>query len=427
MRQKLHTLSKEEARKRYRDLNEILQRFGQQELNLDLSRGKPSMEQLDMVSELFSESSLISFLAEDGTDTRNYGAPDGIPEARRLMSELIGTDSDKVIVYGESSLELMYTFFMRAAVFGLPGAEKPWSRSEAFAVLCPVPGYDRHFAISEAFGASNIPVPMTPTGPDMEAVKEILRANPSVKAMWLVPIYSNPTGHTVSMETLKQLAAMDAPDDFVIFYDNAYAAHPVLDEEAPVLPDFLKLCAEAGNPERAVVFASTSKMTYASGGMAAIALNEGLKHWWKEIQAVQTIGPNKVNQLMHTQLIRDAGGIRALMRRHQQLLAPRFRLALDILEERLGGLGIATWTRGGGGYFISIDLLSGTAKRTIELASEAGVKLTPAGATWPGGIDPEDSNIRLATSYPGFDELRPALEVFCLSAELAALEKMMKD
>lgn len=422
MRQKLTTLTKQEAEQRYQALDEIRQRIGEKNLQLDLSRGKPSMEQLDMVSEIMVDNPLISFMAEDGTDTRNYGSPDGIPEARRLMAELMDCDPEKVIVYGESSLELMYTAFARAKLFALPDADHPWGMEETIHVLCPTPGYDRHFAISEALGAKNIPVRMTPEGPDMDQVEQLLRDDRAIKAMFIVPLYSNPTGYSLSAETCRRLAEMDAPDDFIIIYDNAYGAHPVLDEEPPSLPDFLRLCEEAGHPNRPIVFASTSKMTYASAGMAAIAMNEPLRSWWKDKQASQTIGPNKVNQLMHTEAIRSAGGIRALMRRHQQMLAPRFSLVLDILEERLDGLGIATWTNGAGGYFITVDLLPGTAKRAIELAAEVGVQLTPAGSTWPYGEDPLDSNLRLAPSYPEFDELRPAMEVFCLAAELAALE-----
>jgi DNA-binding transcriptional MocR family regulator len=427
-------MNAQQLRAEFDALTERYEGFKRQNLALNMARGKPAPEQLDLSAPLL-EALPANVLAPNGRpldntgeDTRNYGKLLGIPEARMLMGALLGIPASaatsEVLVGGNSSLTLMYDTVARAVLFGVHGF-KPWSKLPCVKFLCPAPGYDRHFAISEGFGIKNIEVPMTPNGPNMEIVERHIQTDSSVKGIWCVPKYSNPQGVTYSDETVRRFAALrPAAGDFRIFWDNAYAVHD-LEEPGDELLNLRSACLEAGNPDLYYMFASTSKITFAGGGISALAtsptnLTEAVEHLER-----QSIGPDKVNQLRHVALLHNLDGIREQMRRHAALIAPKFRVVLSTLERELGGLGIARWTQPRGGYFISFDGLSDTAKRTVELAREAGVVLTGAGATFPYGSDHHDTNIRIAPTYPSLEDLATASELFCVCARKAALEKLL--
>lgn len=400
----------------------IYDAYKAQGLKLDMSRGKPCKEQLDLSDGMYVDS--VALKAADGSDCRNYGTVEGLFEARSLFAGLFGLAPEQVMVANNSSLNLMYDTIARACLHGLAGCETPWSRLEKVKFLCPVPGYDRHFAISELMGMEMIPVPMNGSGPDMDTVEALVASDPSVKGIWCVPLYSNPTGITYSEETVRRLAGMTtAAPDFLVMWDNAYAFHHLYEQEDGIL-DILAACEAAGNPNRAILFSSTSKITWPGAGIAILAANKGQIARIKQLMGIQTIGPDKVTQLMHVRLLKDAETVRAHMKRHADIIRPKFEMVLNKLESELGGTGLASWNKPLGGYFISLDVLPGTAKRVVQLAKEAGVVLTPAGATWPLGKDPEDQNIRIAPTFPPVEELRTAIEILCVCVKLAALESL---
>ena len=393
-------------------------------LRLDMSRGKPSPEQSALSDGLLTAIG-GDFNDEAGLDTRNYGELAGIPEMRRIFGEMVGADPENVVVCGSASLNAMYDTVARAMLFGLAGSPQPWGQLPAVKFLCPAPGYDRHFAICEALGIEMIPVPMLETGPDMETVERLARNDSAVRAIWCVPRFSNPTGIVYSDGTVERLAALKArAPDFTILWDNAYCVHE-LTEGAPQPMNILAACERAGCPDRPLVFASFSKITFAGGSVSCVAGSAGSIAEFKRRLAAQTISFNKVNQLMHARFFRNIDGVRAHMKKHAALLKPKFQAVLDTFEQQLADSGIARWTRPLGGYFISLYVMEGTAGRTVQLCGEAGVKLTAAGAPFPYEKDPADSNIRIAPSYPSVGELLTAAEVVCISARLAAIEKLL--
>lgn len=396
-------------------------------LSLNMARGKPAAAQLDLSMPMLGLVAQASdCFSEDGTDCRNYGVLDGIPEAKRLMAAMLDDEPENVIVFGNSSLTVMYDTLARCLDFGCLGSE-PWCTCDAVKWLCPAPGYDRHFAITQAFGIEMIPVAMTENGPDMDEVERLVLEDAQVKGIWCVPKYSNPGGVTYSDEVVRRLASMEcAAEDFRIFWDNAYAVHHLSDEasEQDQLLDIAAACAEAGNPHRYFKFASTSKVTLPGAGVAAMAASPENIADAKAHLTVQMIGHDKLNQLRHARFLSDAEGIAAHMRKHAAVLRPKFALVEEKLSAGLGEANVARWTHPRGGYFVSFDGLDGTAKRTVKLAREAGVVMTNAGATWPYGRDPRDSNIRIAPTLPPLEELDEALDVFVCCAKIAALEVM---
>ncbi len=390
-------------------------------LKLDMTRGKPSSEQLALADEMLRLPGNGDHVTEDGIDARNYGGVQGLPEARALFSFVLGAPPERIVVGDNSSLALMHDCIAWALLKGVPGSIRPWSTEEAPAFLCPVPGYDRHFAICEAYGIRMLPVRLTGQGPDMDEV-EALAADPSVKGMWCVPKYSNPTGDIYADGVVERLARMKtgAPD-FRLFWDDAYALHHLTTHHHS-LPNILDLCAAAGHADRAFVFASTSKMTLAGAGLAFFAASAVNVGWFLARAGVRTIGPDKLNQLRHVRFLRDPEGLRNHMEAHRALLAPKFAAVQEALDRRLGGRNFARWSRPEGGYFIAVEGRPGTAARTVELAREAGLALTPAGATWPYGRDPEDRHLRLAPSFPKLAEVEAAAEGIAICIALAALE-----
>ncbi|HMO31191.1 aminotransferase class I/II-fold pyridoxal phosphate-dependent enzyme [Enterovirga sp.] len=390
-------------------------------LKLDMTRGKPSPEQLDLAEGMLALPGNRDHFAESGEDARNYGGLQGLPEARALFTGMLGAPAGRIVLGNNSSLALMHDCIAWAMLRGVPGGERPWSKEKDVAFLCPVPGYDRHFAICEAFGIRMIPVALGPAGPDMAQVESLV-ADPAVKGMWCVPQYSNPSGETYSDETVRALAVMKTGSpDFRLFWDNAYSVHD-LGETPQRVANILDACEAAGHPDRAFVFASTSKITLAGAGLAALASSQANIGWFMKAAQIRTIGPDKLNQLRHVRFLKDAAGIAAHMAKHRALLAPKFAAVLDTLERRLGGTGAARWTKPEGGYFISVDVPDGTASRVVALAREAGLALTPAGATWPHGRDPHDRNLRLAPSYPSLADVRTAAEGIALCILTAAIE-----
>jgi DNA-binding transcriptional MocR family regulator len=391
-------------------------------LKLDLTRGKPSPEQLDLSARLLELPGEGDHLAADGTDVRNYGGPTGLPELIEIFSPLLGIPQSQLLALGNSSLQIMHDVIADALLSAVPGAQRRWVEEPEVVFLCPVPGYDRHFALCERFGIRMVPVALTGEGPDMDEVERLVAADPRVKGIWCVPAYSNPSGEVYSEATVRRLAAMPtAAPDFRIFWDNAYALHD-LTEERVALASILDACAEAGHPDRAFVFASTSKISLAGAGVAFFGSSPANVEWLKGLMAKQTIGPDKVNQLRHVRFFGDADGVLAHMAKHRALLAPRFAAVEHVLERELGGRGIARWTRPQGGYFISLEVPEDCAAEVVRLAKEAGVALTPAGAAFPYGHDPRDHHIRLAPSYPTLTELHDAMEAVALCVRLAAEE-----
>ncbi len=392
-------------------------------LSLNLARGKPAAEQLDLSNELFHTLDDGDFVC-DGVDVRNYGCLDGLPACKRLFAEILGVEEREVLVGGNASLNLMYDLIAKAYTHGLLHSPRPWSQEPVVKFLCPAPGYDRHFHLSQSFGMELITVPLHEEGPDMDVV-ERLALDSAVKGMWCVPKYSNPDGFVYSEEVCRRIASMrtGAPD-FALMWDNAYCIHEF---DGPFVPfvEMLSLCREMGNPDRVYEFASTSKVTFAGAGVACMAASaENLAHV-VGLLTFQTIGYDKVNQLMHVRFLKDKAHTLAHMQRHAAILKPKFEAVLRTLDNLVAPTGTATWHRPHGGYFISLNAMPGTAKRTLALCKQAGVVMTGAGATYPYGKDPEDSNIRIAPSYPTLPELEQAAEVFCTSLCLAALEKLL--
>ena len=389
-------------------------------LKLDMTRGKPAPEQLDLSSEMLALPANRDFTTRDGEDARNYGGLQGLPEVRELFSEMVGAPASQIVVGENASLAMMHDCLVWAMLRGFSASPRPWSQEPQVSFLCPVPGYDRHFAICEEYGVRMIPVPLTGHGPDMDEVERLV-ADPSVKGMWCVPKYSNPSGDIYSEETIARLAAMKtgAPD-FRLFWDNAYAVHH-LTERRHEIADILQACASAGNPDRALIFASTSKVTLAGAGLALFGSSRANVAWYLDRAKRRTIGPDKLNQLRHVRFLRDAEGIARLMDGHRQLIAPKFAAVDEALTKYLDGLGIARWTQPAGGYFVSVDARPGTAKAVVALAREAGLALTPAGSTWPLGEDPDDSNLRIAPTYPSLEDVRVASTGIAICLLLAAI------
>ena len=394
-------------------------------LKLDMTRGKPAPDQLDLANEMLSFPGNQDYHTEAGDDARNYGVLQGLPEARALFAPMLGAPPNQIFVADNARLAVMHDTIVWALLKGVPGGSEPWIRHPV-SFICPVPGYDRHFTLCEEFDIRMLPVPLTGNGPDMDAVEK-LAADPAVKGMWCVPKYSNPSGEVYSEETVRRLATMrTGAADFRLFWDNAYAVHHLTDNR-PALPNILEVCAQAGNPERAFVFGSTSKITIAGGGLAFFAGSPANLAWYMARAFKRTIGSDKLNQLRHVRFLKDHAGIMRHMAGHRALLAPKFAAVHAALDSRLAGTGAATWLRPEGGYFISLDATPGTAKRGVALAKDAGLAMTAAGSTWPGGTDPHDSNLRLAPSFPSLAEVKAASEGIALSVLLASIEKQCAD
>lgn len=420
-------MSKEELLTLKESLNKEYAEAKAKGLALDMSRGKPSAKQLDVSLGLLDTINSSSDLkALDGTDCRNYGVLDGIPEAKKLMADMMGTTPDHVIVYGNASLNIMYDQISRAYTHGILG-NTPWCKLDKVKFLCPVPGYDRHFAITERFGIEMINIPMSESGPDMGMVEEYVSKDASVKGIWCVPKYSNPQGYTYSEETVKRMAALKpAAEDFRIFWDNAYVIHDLYDDNKDEIADIISECEKAGNPDMVFEFASTSKVSFPGSGIAALATSANNIADIKKQLTIQTIGHDKLNQLRHVRFFKDINGLKEHMRKHAEFMRPKFEAVESVLEEELGGLGIGSWTEPKGGYFISFEAMDGCAKAIVAKCKEAGVKLTGAGATFPYGKDPKDSNIRIAPSFPTPEEMKQAADLFVLCVKLVSVESYLK-
>jgi DNA-binding transcriptional MocR family regulator len=397
-------------------------------LKLDLTRGKPSPAQLDLSNKLLSLPG-ENYRDGDGTDTRNYGGLHGLPELRAIFGELLGIPVHNLIAGNNASLELMHDMVVYSMLHGGVDSTRPWIEEHAeskIKFLCPSPGYDRHFAITESLDIEMITVPMQEDGPDVDLIEELVAADPAIKGMWCVPVYSNPTGATYSWETVRRLVQMQtAANDFRLIWDNAYPLHTLTHDFVKQV-DVLGLADAAGNPNRPLVFSSTSKITFAGAGVSFFAGSLGNIAWYLQYAGKKSIGPDKVNQLRHLRFFGDADGVRLQMRRHQALLAPKFALVQEILSDRLGESKVASWTDPKGGYFVSLDVLPGTAKRTVALAKDAGIGVTEAGSAFPYRKDPEDKNIRIAPSFPGLPELRDAIDGLATCALLSATESLLK-
>ena len=392
-------------------------------LKLNMARGKPGKAQLDMVMDLCNVLVKPEDFVSDGIDSRNYGNVDGLPAAKALFAEILGCKPEQCFVGGNASLQLMYDAISKAYTHGLLHSEKPWSKLEKVKWLCPAPGYDRHFKVTQSFGAELLTVPMTADGPDMDRVEELIQ-DPAVKGMWNVPKYSNPEGVVYSDETIRRIASMKpAAPDFMLMWDNAYCIHEFEGDFVP-FTDILSLCAEYGNADMVYEFASTSKVTFPGAGVSVMATSEANLAYLVPLINIQTIGYDKINQLRHVKYLKNKEHTLALMQRHAAILRPKFHAVLDALDKEVAPLGIGTWKRPVGGYFVSYDAMPGTAKRALALCKEAGVTMTGAGATFPYGVDPQDSNIRIAPSLPPVEELQQAIAIFCLCVKLAALEKL---
>ncbi|KQY58989.1 aminotransferase [Aeromicrobium sp. Root495] len=412
-RDQVQTLHDEQG-ERYRALQEA-------GLTLDLTRGKPSPEQLDLSNALLDLPGQ-DFRDETGTDTRNYGGLLGNAHLRGIFAEIMNVPVGQVVAGDNASLAIMHDLVVFSLLKGTPDSPRPWSQEDDVAFICPVPGYDRHFAITEQYGIRMIPVAFNDDGPDMAAVREAVQ-DTAVKGMWLVPTYGNPTGAVVSEDVAAELAALEtAAPDFRIVWDNAYAVHH-LTEERTKTADIVGLCSASGNPNRPWVLASTSKITFAGAGVSFFGSSQANIDWYLAQVGKRTIGPDKINQLRHARYLQDVDGVHALMDRHREIIAPKFETVLEILRERLGGHDVATWTEPKGGYFVSLDVVDGTASRVVELAKGAGIALTPAGASFPYGKDPRDRNIRIAPTLPSLEELRTAMDGLATCVLLAAAEQ----
>ena len=421
-------MTTEELQSELASLQDTYNGFKAKGLSLNMARGKPASSQLDLSMPMLDiMTSASDPHAADGSDLRNYGVLDGLPEAKELMASMLEDDPANVIVFGNSSLNIMYDTIARLWMFGTQGST-PWCKLDSVKFICPVPGYDRHFGVTQEFGIEMIPVPMNDDGPDMDAVEKLAAEDASVKGIWCVPKYSNPGGVTYSDEVVRRLASMKtAAEDFRIMWDNAYTVHHLSADPAQQdqLLDIAKACAEAGTTERYYKFASTSKVTLPGAGIAAMAASPANIAEVKKRMGVQTIGHDKINQMRHVLFLKDAQGIAEHMAKHAAIIAPKFELVLSKLEEGLAGCGVGSWTKPRGGYFVSFDAAEGTAKRVVALAKEAGVTMTGAGATWPYKNDPKDSNIRIAPTLPPLEELEQALDVFVTCVKLAAVEKLL--
>ena len=417
-------ISKQECKQEYDRLLAAFEACKEQKLNLNMARGKPAKLQLDAVSDILQVLTTGEDCLVDGVDTRNYGELCGIPCARAYWADVLDCKPEQTFIGGSSSLNMMFDVISRAYTHGLLHSPKPWCKEDVVKFLCPSPGYDRHFRVTETFGAQLITVPMTAQGPDMDVVEELVK-DPVVKGIWCVPKYSNPEGIIYSDETVRRFANLKpAAPDFAIMWDNAYCIHEFEGEYVP-FPDLISLCEEAGNPDMVYEFASTSKVTFAGAGFSVMATSEANIAYFSKLFGVQMISQDKVNQLRHVLYLKDKAHTIQIMKRHAAVMAPKFTVVADALENEIKPCGFANWNRPKGGYFVSLNTMPGTAKRALELCKEAGVVMTPAGATYPYGIDPNDSNIRIAPSLPPVEELEKAMEVLCICLKLAALEKLM--
>ena len=395
-----------------------------QSLKLNMARGKPGKEQLDLVSDLLTVLSSPEQCLCDGMDVRNYGELSGLPSAKRLFADILGCKPEECFIGGSASLTLMYDAVSKAYTHGMLHSDTPWCKLDSVKWLCPAPGYDRHFKITQSFGFEMITVPMTPMGPDMDMVEQLVK-DPAVKGMWCVPKYSNPDGIVYSDETVHRIANMKpAAKDFMLMWDNAYCVHEFDGDFVP-FADILTLCREAGSPDMVFEFASTSKITFPGAGVSVMACSEANQAYMQKLMGIQMISYDKVNQLRHVLYLKDKETTLALMKKHAAILGPKFKCVLEMLDKEIAPLEIATWQRPKGGYFVSVNTEPGLAKRTLTLCKEAGVVMTGAGATFPYGVDPQDSNIRIAPSLPPVHELEKAMEVFCTSLKIAALEKLL--
>ncbi len=397
-------------------------------LQLDMSRGKPSPSQLDVSLGLMDALNSNSVLkSEDGTDCRNYGVLDGIPEAKKLMADMMGTTADHIIIFGNASLTIMYDSISRSYTHGVLGST-PWCKLDKVKFLCPVPGYDRHFAITERFGIEMINVPMSQDGPDMDMVEELVTNDDSIKGIWCVPKYSNPQGYCYSDETVRRFANLKpAAKDFRIYWDNAYVIHHLYEDNQVEIPDIISECEKAGNPNLVYEFASTSKVSFPGSGIAAMAASAENLADVKKQMTIQTIGYDKLNQLRHVAYFKNIDGLKAHMKKHADAMRPKFEAVLKVLDEELTGAEIGSWVKPLGGYFISFDAMEGCAKKIVAKCKEAGVTLTNAGATFPYGKDPKDSNIRIAPSFPTPEEMAVATDLFVLCVKLVSVEKLLEN
>lgn len=421
-------LTKEELKKLKGQLEKQFEEVKAKGIHLDMSRGKPSKAQLDLSNGLMDvlngDSDLVS---SDGVDCRNYGVLDGITEARKLLADMSEVPERNILIYGNSSLNVMFDTVSRAMTHGIMGST-PWCKLDKVKFLCPVPGYDRHFAITEYFGIEMINVPLLPTGPDMDMVEKLVAEDPAIKGIWCVPKYSNPTGISYSDETVRRFAHLKpAAKDFRIFWDNAYCIHHLYDDKQDFLLELLYECEKAGNPDMVYKFVSTSKVSFPGSGIAAVAASQRNLDDFRKHMSVQTIGHDKINQLRHVRFFGGIVGMHKHMKKHAEILRPKFEIVEHTLEKELQGAEIGTWTAPRGGYFISFESMDGCAKKIIAKAAEAGVKMTDAGATYPYGNDPHDSNIRIAPSFPTVEELKLATEIFVLSVKLVSIEKILEE
>ncbi|MBQ7352554.1 MAG: aminotransferase class I/II-fold pyridoxal phosphate-dependent enzyme [Clostridia bacterium] len=421
-------MTKEELLALQTELKAKYKEYQAKDLQLNMARGKPCVEQLDLSMGMMDVlSSEVDLTCDDGTDCRNYGVLDGIKEAQELLADMMEVPSDHIIIYGNSSLNVMYDTIARSMTHGVMGST-PWSRLDKVKFLCPVPGYDRHFAITQYFGIEMINVPMTKDGPDMDMVERLVSEDESIKGIWCVPKYSNPQGYSYSDLTVRRFARLKPKaKDFRIYWDNAYTIHHLYDDKQDNLVEILAECKRAGNPDLVYKFASTSKISFPGSGIAALASSLNNLAEIKKQLSIQTIGHDKVNQLRHVRFFGNIHGMIEHMRKHADILRPKFEAVLEILNRELGGLGIGTWTEPKGGYFISFDSLSGCAKDIVAKCKKAGVVMTGAGATYPYGKDPQDSNIRIAPSYPPLADLVTATELFCLCVKLSSVTKLLEE
>lgn len=419
-------MNKEQLAAEKARLEQQLGEYKSKGLKLDMSRGKPSPDQLDLSMEMMDHYG-NEYVSENGTDCRNYGLLDGIPEAKAIFSEMLGVPADQIIIGGNSSLQLMYDYVIRALQLGVMGSDKPWCKYDRVKFLCPSPGYDRHFAICESLGIDMITIDYKPDGPDMDEVERLVSSDESIKGIWCVPMYSNPTGISYSDEVVRRFAALKpAAKDFRILWDNAYCVHHLSEDQDKIL-NIIEECEKTGSPDMVIEFASTSKISFPGSGIAVIAASKANIDFIKNQLAFQTIGYDKLNQLHHVQYFKDMNGIMEHMKLHAKIIRPKFEAVLSALETEIAPLGIGEWNSPKGGYFISFNALEGCAKRIVGLAKEAGVVMTGAGASYPYGKDPRDSNIRISPTYPTVDELKLAMEIFCVCVKLASTEKLLGE
>ena len=424
--QSFQEMSKEELLREREELSAVYQKYAESGLKLDMSRGKPSMEQLDISMGMMDVlNGNTDLKCDEGTDCRNYGVLDGIREAKVLLGDMIECHPDNIIIYGNSSLNVMYDTISRSMTHGVMGST-PWCKLDKVKFLCPVPGYDRHFTITEYFGIEMINVPMLPTGPDMDMVEDLVSKDAAIKGIWCVPKYSNPQGITYSDETVRRFARLKpAAEDFRIYWDNAYAVHDLYENDRDVLLPILPECEKAGNPDIVYEFCSTSKVTFSGAGISAMGMSDTNRQDMLKQMSVQTIGHDKIKQWTHTRYLKNMDGVRAHMAKHAALIRPKFEAVDAVLSREIKPLGIGSWIRPKGGYFICFEAMEGCAKAIVAKAKEAGIVMTSAGAPFPYGIDPKDSVIRIAPTFPNLEEMQQAAEVFACCVKLVSVEKLL--